>query len=195
MQTPRQMLQSSACGVDAACITDSRHGLNSRVGAAVVNPHAVGVAFALPAMGSWISYGLGTENRILPGFITICPALTHGGVNNYASAFLPAVYHGTPIGNAATSSERATIPFIAGPTPAGIQRMELDFLAEMNRERLEQTGPDAALESRIASFELAFRMQAAAPELQDIRNETPETLRLYGLGQERTRNFGRQCLM
>src|SRR5258706_5679170 len=99
------------------------------------------------------------------------------------------------MGTAGPWSEGATIPFIHGRTPAGIQRMELDFLSAMNRERLSHTGPDAALESRIASFELAFRMQTAAPELQDISSETPETLRLYGLDQDRTRNFGRQCLM
>ncbi len=181
--------------VDDLCIIHSMHGSNSRHGGALLELHTGSDTFVRPSMGSWITYGLGTENQNLPGFITICPTLTHGGVNNYASAFLPAVYHGTPIGNAATSSERATIPFIAGPTPPGIQRMELDFLAEMNRSRLSHTGPDAALESRIASFELAFRMQAAAPELQDISRETPETLRLYGLDNDRTRNFGRQCLM
>ncbi|MSU79567.1 MAG: DUF1501 domain-containing protein [Gemmataceae bacterium] len=181
--------------VDDLCFIRSMHGSNSRHGGALLEMHTGSDTFVRPSMGSWITYGLGTENQNLPGFITICPTLTHGGVNNYASAFLPAVYHGTPIGNASTSSERATIPFIQGPTPAGIQRMELDYLSEMNRDRMTHTGPDAALESRIASFELAFRMQAAAPELQDISRETPETLRLYGMDNDQTRNFGRQCLM
>ncbi len=181
--------------VDDLCFIRSMHGSNSRHGGALLEMHTGSDTFIRPSMGSWITYGLGTENQNLPGFITICPTLTHGGVNNYASAFLPAVYHGTPIGNASTSSERATIPFIQGPTPVGIQRMELDFLSAMNRDRLTHTGPDAALESRIASFELAFRMQAAAPELQDISRETPETLRLYGMDNDQTRNFGRQCLM
>jgi Protein of unknown function (DUF1501) len=181
--------------VDDLCIIRSMHGSNSRHGGALLELHTGSDTFVRPSMGSWITYGLGTENQNLPGFITICPTLTHGGVNNYASAFLPAVYQGTPIGNASIASERATIPFIHGPTPPNIQRHELDFLGEMNRERMARTGPDAALESRIASFELAFRMQTAAPELQDISGETPETLRLYGLDQERTRNFGRQCLM
>jgi hypothetical protein len=181
--------------VDDLCIIRSMHGSNSRHGGALLELHTGSDTFVRPSMGSWITYGLGTENQNLPGFITICPTLTHGGVNNYASAFLPAVYQGTPIGNASIASERATIPFIHGPTPRNIQRLELDFLADMNRECLGRTGPDAALESRIASFELAFRMQTAAPELQDISSETPETLKLYGLDQDRTRNFGRQCLM
>ena len=68
-------------------------------------------------MGSWITYGLGTENQDLPGFITICPNLSHGGVNNWSSAFLPAVYQGTPIGSAGVPSDQAKIPFIAN-TPA-----------------------------------------------------------------------------
>jgi uncharacterized protein (DUF1501 family) len=73
--------------------------------------------------------------------------------------------------------------------------MELDLVQELNYERLAETGADAALEGRIASFELAYRMQAAAPELQDISHETDDTQRLYGLDEDRTRNFGRQCLM
>lgn len=181
--------------VDDLCIVRSMHGSNSRHGGALLELHTGSDTFVRPSMGSWITYGLGTENQNLPGFITICPTLTHGGVNNWASAFLPAVYQGTPIGNASIPAERATIPFIHGPTPPALQRMELDYLGDLNRQRLEQTGPDSALESRIASFELAYRMQAAAPELQDISGETPATLRLYGLDQDKTRNFGRQCLM
>lgn len=181
--------------VDDLCMIRSMHGSNSRHGGALLELHTGSDTFVRPSMGSWITYGLGTENQNLPGFITICPTLTHGGVNNWTSAFLPAVYQGTPIGTASVPSDRATIPFIQGPTPRDIQRMELDYLGEINRDRLASTGPDSALESRIASFELAFRMQAAAPELQDISGETEETRRLYGLDHDRTKNFGRQCLM
>jgi hypothetical protein len=148
-------------------------------------------------MGSWIAYGLGSENQDLPGFITICPTLTHGGVNNWSSAFLPAPYQGTPIGTAAVPADQAMIPFIknATQTPRELKRLELDFIQRMNREYVEGAGPDHSLEGRIASFELAFRMQTAAPGLQDISDETHETLGLYGLDDPRTRNFGRQCLM
>jgi hypothetical protein len=147
-------------------------------------------------MGSWITYGLGTENRDLPGFITICPTLTHGGVNNWSSAFLPAVYQGTPLGNAGIPSDRTRIPFIEGKeTSRRLQRLELDYLQGLNRKQLIASGPDPALEGRIDSFELAFRMQRAVPELQDLSGETPATLKLYGLDQEVTRNFGRQCLL
>jgi hypothetical protein len=158
--------------------------------------HTGSDTFVRPSIGSWITYGLGTENRNLPGFLTICPTLTHGGVNNYSAAFLPAAYQGTPIGSAAVPAEQALIPFIKNTeTPHSVQRMELDLLNEINRERLAQTGPDAALEGRINSFELAFRMQSAAPELQDISGETAETLKLYGLDDAKTRNFGRECLL
>src|SRR6266404_4712929 len=102
--------------VDDLCIIRSMHGSNSRHGGALLDLHTGSDTFVRPSMGSWITYGLGTENQNLPGFITICPTLTHGGVNNYASAFLPAVYQGTPLGNAATPAERANIPFIHGTT-------------------------------------------------------------------------------
>ena len=173
------------------------HGSNSRHGGALLELHTGSDTFVRPSMGSWITYGLGTENQNLPGFITICPTLTHGGVNNYSSAFLPAAYQGTPIGNAAVPAEQATIPFIKNTeTPRDVQRLELDLLDEMNREHLAQTGPDAALEGRIDSFELAFRMQSAAPELQDISSETHRDAAGSTASTIRdTENFGRQCLM
>jgi hypothetical protein len=182
--------------VDDLCMIYSMHGSNSRHGGALLELHTGSDTFVRPSMGSWITYGLGSENQNLPGFITICPTLTHGGVNNWSSAFLPAAYQGTPLGSASVPAEQATIPFIKNPeSPRTVQRLELDLLQEMNREHLEQAGPDAALEGRINSFELAFRMQSAAPELQDISGETAETLRLYGLDEPATKNFGRQCLM
>jgi hypothetical protein len=123
--------------------------------------------------------------------------LTHGGVNAYSSAFLPAIHQGTPIGNASVPSDQALIPFIknAEDTPLDLQRMELDLLREMNERQLAAAGPDATLEGRINSFELAFRMQMAAPALQELHGETDATRKLYGLDDPVTANFGRQCLM
>jgi hypothetical protein len=185
-----------AKSVDDICFIRSMHGSNSRHGGALLELHTGSDTFVRPNMGSWIVYGLGTENQNLPGFITICPTLTHGGVNNWSCAFLPAAYQGTPLGNASVPSDQAMIPFIKNSeTPRSIQRQELDLLAEINRDHLAHAGPDAALEGRIQSFELAFRMQNAAPEFQDISGETAETLKLYGLDDPSTRNFGRQCLM
>ena len=186
-----------ATQVDKLCILNGMHGSNSRHGGALLELHTGSDTFVRPSMGSWINYGLGTENQDLPGFITICPTLTHGGVNAYSSAFLPAVYQGTPLGNASTPSDQASIPFIssADQTPRDLQRKELDFLRQFNTAHMNETGPDSNLEGRINAFELAFRMQSAAPSLQDISDESEATLQMYGVDQEPTRNFGRQCLM
>ena len=140
--------------------------------------------------------GLGSENQNLPGYITICQALSQGGVNNYASAFLPAAYQGTPLGHGAIDVKDAKIPFIGeGMARARLQRLELDMLSRMGQRQLEKVGPDSELESRIASFELAFRMQAEEPEAEDLSGESEATRRLYGLDDPETEDFGRQCLL
>ena len=183
--------------VDDLCIINSMHGSNSRHGGALLELHTGSDTFVRPSMGSWITYGLGSENSDLPGYVTMCPTLTHGGANAYSSAFLPAVYHGTPLGNASIPSEQARIPFIESSdrTPRSLQRLELEMLREMHREQQVLTGPDAVLESRINSFELAFKLQATAPALQDISDESAATQTMYGLDDPKTKNFGRQCLM
>jgi len=183
--------------VDDMCIINSMHGSNSRHGGALLELHTGSDTFVRPSMGSWITYGLGSENQDLPGYITICPTLTHGGVNAYNSAFLPAAHQGTPLGNASIPSDQAAIPFIKNSegTSRKLQQLELGLLRKMKREPQTQTGPDAALEGRIESFELAYRMQVAAPELQDIADESKATQEMYGLDNAVTKNFGRQCLM
>jgi uncharacterized protein DUF1501 len=189
--------------VDDICFIHSLHGTNAAHGGALLKLHTGSDNFVRPSMGSWISYGLGTENRNLPGFITICPTLAHGGVNNWSSAFLPAAYQGTPLGNASTPADKAHVSYIRPPNAAGkgekvardIQRLQLDGVAEMNRDYSAQTGADRALEGRIDTFELAFRMQREMPEVEDISAESPATRRLYGLDDAVTANFGRQCLL
>jgi len=182
--------------VDDICFIKSMWGSNSRHGGALLELHTGSDTFVRPSMGSWITYGLGTENQSMPGFITICPTQSHGGANNYSSGFLPAPYAGTPIGAVGVAARDAKIPFIANSeTPREVQRMELDYVQEMNRQQLAGTGPDAALEGRIESFELAFRMQSEAPGLQDISRESPATLKLYGIDNRVSEDFGRQCLM
>ncbi|MCA9007013.1 MAG: DUF1501 domain-containing protein, partial [Planctomycetaceae bacterium] len=147
-------------------------------------------------MGSWVTYGLGTENQNLPGFITICPTLAHGGVKNWSSAFLPATYQGTPLGNAAVAAKQAQIEYIKNDfLSRKVQRKQVDFLNDLNRMHQEETGPNQILNDRIGSFELAFRMQEEVPEIQDISGETEATMKMYGLDEEKTADFGRQCLM
>ncbi len=182
--------------VDDLCILRSLHGSNPAHGGALLKMHTGSDTQVRPSMGSWVTYGLGTENENLPGFITICPTLAHGGVNNWGAAFLPAYCQGTPIGNASIPSDKALVRHIrndlVGPE---VQRKQLDFLARVNREQLELTGPDLALEGRINSFELAYRMQSTMPEAQDVNSESEATRQLYGMDQPVTANFGRQCLM
>lgn len=181
--------------VDDLCFIKSMHGSNSRHGGALLELHTGSDTFVRPSMGSWITYGLGTENRDLPGYITICPTLTHGGVNNYSSAFLPALYQATPLGNAATPASQVQVPFVHGGVTRAQQRRELDLLAALEQERAASAGADALTEGRIQSFEMAFRMQAAAPMVQDISQESDKTLAMYGIDQKPTDHFGRQCLM
>lgn len=181
--------------IDDLCILRSCHGTNPAHGGALLKLHTGSDNFVRPSMGAWVNYGLGSENQNLPGFITICPTLAHGGVNNWGAAFLPAWTQGTPIGNAAVPSDKALVRHINPRLAPSEQRQQLDLLAAMNRDHLAQTGPNAALEGRLNSFELAFRMQMAMPEAQDISRESDATKKLYGLGDPVTENFGRQCLM
>jgi hypothetical protein len=180
---------------DDLCFIKSVHGTNEAHGGALLKLHTGSDTFVRPSMGSWISYGLGTENQNLPSFITINPTRGHGGVANWASAFLPATHQGTPIGGSKAKDDHATIAYLGDGSSKLRQRAQLDLLAEMNRDHLALTGPDAELEARIQSFELAFKMQTEAPEVFDLSGESEATRRLYGLDDPLTEGFGRQCLL
>jgi hypothetical protein len=181
---------------DDLCIINSLHGTNPAHGGALLKLHTGSDNFVRPSMGSWITYGLGTENQNLPGFITICPTLAHGGVLNWSSAFLPAVYQGTPLGHAGIPVKEARVRYIKNPKfSPGLQQAQLDMLDGLNRDHLATAGPDQALEGRLESFELAFRMQTEMPEIEDLSGESPATLRHYGLDDPVTAAFGRQCLL
>jgi len=153
--------------------------------------------FVRPSIGSWVSYGLGTDNQNLPAFVTICPTLAHGGINNWGSAFLPAVFQGMPLGNASIPSDQAHVKYIANRSlPRDVQKLQLEQLGEMNRKHVSSTGfPDPSLEARINSFELAFRMQSTMPEVEDLSSESAATQELYGMNDPINANFGRMCLM
>ena len=181
--------------VDDICFIHGAHGTNPAHGGALLKLHTGADNFVRPSMGAWVGYGLGTENENLPSYVTICPTLAHGGLNNWGSAFLPAHFGGTPIGNASLKAKDAKVHHIRNPkwTP-GQQRAQLDFLKQLNEDHLSAT-PDPVLESRINSYELAFRMQTSMPEIQDTRGETEATRKLYGLDNPVTEDFGRQCLM
>ena len=182
--------------VDDLCIINSLHGTNPAHGGACLKLHTGSDAFVRPSMGSWVTYGLGTENENLPGFITICPTLAHGGTENWGSAFLPAAHSGTPLGNASQSSEQARVKYIHNARlNRESQRLQLDLTQSLNSKFLDTTGPDAALEARIKSFELAFRMQTDMPAALELSQESRATHELYGTDDPVTADFARQCLM
>jgi len=182
--------------IDDMCILNSVHGTNAAHGGASLKLHTGSDNFVRPSMGSWVTYGLGTENQNLPSFVTICPTLAHGGLKNWSSAFLPADYQGTPLGVASQPSTNAKVKYTQNQRVSRRQqRIQLDLLRQMNQQHMDELGPNQELEGRINSFELAFRMQNQVPEVLDIADETEETQRLYGLDGEMTKDFGRQCLL
>lgn len=182
--------------IDDLCIVRSLHGTNPAHGGAALKLHTGSDQFVRPSMGSWVTYGLGTENENLPAFLTICPTLAHGGVNNWGTAFLPAHCQGTPIGNASTAAKQARIRHVANDRiDPQLQQKQLELIQSMNQQHLRSGGPHPDLEGRLHSFELAFRMQSSMPELQDISKETEQTMQLYGIDDPMTEDFGRQCLM
>ncbi|MBT7853083.1 MAG: DUF1501 domain-containing protein [Opitutae bacterium] len=183
--------------VDDLCFLHSVHGTNSAHGGALLKLHTGSDNFVRPSMGSWISYGLGTENENLPSFITICPTLAHGGVQNWSAGFLPAHHQGSPIGNASITASKARVRHIQNNRwTSGQQIKQLNLIHKLNQEHrqdLNEHNPE--LEDRIRSFELAFRMQTTMPEAQDISGESKATRKLYGLENSVTEDFGHQCLM
>ncbi len=185
--------------VDDLCVVRSMVGEGVDHGAALLQTFTGTSTFTRPSMGSWVLYGLGSENQDLPGFITIKPALSHGGAKNWGSAFLPGSFQGTAIGNAGmkvSDIQDEPIEYLLNKkfTPEE-QRYELDMLQNINRKHAEMRKNDPQLEARIQAFELAFRMQAEAPGIFKVEKESEATKKLYGLDEEVTRDFGWQCLL
>ncbi len=145
-----------------------------------------------PSLGSWIVYGLGSESENLPAYVVMLDGGIKSGSPAYGSGFLPAMYQGTVL-----RSEGPPILNIRRSEPADPQRQRLlmDKLEWFNRQHLARRGEDTDLEARMTAYELAFRMQASAPEVADISSETGATKALYGLDSAVTRPFGKQCLL
>ncbi len=146
-----------------------------------------------PAVGAWVTYGLGSPNQDLPGFIVL-PDVSYpqGGAANWSSGYLPARYQGTPLRPKGS-------PILDLRPPQGItpehQRQNLDLLAMLNRTHGEEHPEHSVLAARMESYELAFRMQMQVPGILATESETPQTLALYGIGREPTDAFGRKCLL
>jgi len=148
-------------------------------------------AFSRPSLGSWLLYGLGTQNRSLPGYVVISPSQPAQGAPLWSNSFLPAAYQGTLVSNLARPVEN--LP--GAGEDLGSQRRQLDALRKLNELHQKGREADTLLAARIASFELAFRMQKEAPEAFGIDHETKIVQDMYGIGEPTTDIFGKQCLM
>ncbi len=167
-------------------------GLNHANGVGQMNTGSI--LGGRPSIGAWVNYGLGTANQNLPAFTILCDNSGNvvGGPRNWGAGFMPAVYQGVRLGS-------ATEPFPNLNPPRGIsedeQRAKIDLLGKLNRQYSQGRPEYSELDARIRSYELAFRMQAEAPEAVDLSKETEATKQLYGLDQKETMVFGRNCLL
>ncbi len=149
-----------------------------------------------PCTGSWVTYGLGSESQNLPSFVvmydTLGRGLPKGYSQNWGAGFLPSIYQGT-----ALKPQGAPIDNLYRPTDLtdSQQRHQLDLLSRLNRRQLQARAGDTELAARIETFELAYRMQVAAPEALDLERETQATQRLYGVDNQRCTHFAKQCLI
>ncbi len=152
------------------------------------------IRMGFPSVGSWVTYGLGSENQSLPAFVVIYDMHggPFGGPANWSAGFMPAAYQGTVFRSAGD-------PIIDLKPPADVspdqQRSRLDLLAKLNEHDMEKYPGSSELAARISSYELAYRMQGCAPEAVDVSLESEATQKLYGLDEKRTAPFGKQCLM
>ncbi|MCA9115673.1 MAG: DUF1501 domain-containing protein [Planctomycetaceae bacterium] len=177
--------------IDEVCILNSVEGDHTGHDKATMGMHTGSFNFARPGIGSWVSYGLGTENRNLPSFMVLAPAAPYAGAQVWGSDFLPGCHQGTHV-----LPGPNPLPNVKSLSPGeNLQRLELALRDRFNSMHLAQRPGDAALEARIRSFETAFGMQREAPEAFDIGQETEATLQSYGLKPGDNKGFGWQCLV
>jgi hypothetical protein len=171
---------------------------------AFLNLHTGNVRLTRPSLGAWTTYGLGTVNENLPGFVTITPPSDVGGAQNYGSAFLPAIYQGTRIGTYNRPIAHAEVKNLARKLGPNVQRDVLELAQNLNHQTLEHDQYNAEVEGVIQSYELAYKMQAEMPEVMDLSKESQATMELYGIGDAARRvggidastdDFGRKCLL
>ncbi|HZV03833.1 MAG TPA: DUF1501 domain-containing protein [Gemmataceae bacterium] len=186
-----ELLPNLAKHADKLCWLRGLHTDTPAHPQAVVQLHtgSANAALTRPSMGSWLLYGLGTENQDLPGFVTINPPPNFGGAVNYGSAFLPAHFQGTRI------NDQGYLPNLKPQSALNLQRKQLDLLESMNRDLAANPGAPDAVEGVIASYELAFKMQGKIPELLDLSSEPRKVLDLYGVKPGPAGSFARQCLL
>lgn len=189
-----ELIPEIASCADDICLLNSLHCESNNHAPALFHMNTGFILAGRPSMGSWVSYGLGSENSSLPAFVVMWDHRGGpiGGAQNWTSGFLPAAYQGTPLRSVGQ-------PIIdLKPTTAqlpGQQEMRLRMLQRLNERFSERNPMEAELAARIESYELAYRMQFAAPDVVDLSKETLETKTLYGMDQPISSYFGKQCLL
>jgi hypothetical protein len=177
--------------VDDLCVIRSMVADNINHNGACLQMNTGEQAFSRPSLGSWLLYGLGSENRDLPGFVVLSPSQPAQGAPLWSSSFLPAAFQGTLVSDLKNPVANLPSP---GTDVAG-QRRQLDALKQLNELHRAGREDDSRLSARIAAFELAFRMQRQAPDAFSVAGESDATKKLYGLGEKETEIFGTQCLL
>jgi hypothetical protein len=196
-----QLLPQIGAVSEELCLLNGMHTDQPVHPSAMTQLHTGTSRFVRPSLGSWTLYGLGLENDSLPGFVVINPS--PGAAQNYGSAFLPAMNQATSLGkanrlggNRLGRSSGGTMADIRNPNlTERQQKQQLHLLQQLNREKLKKQPEDPGVEAVIQSYELAFRMQSALPQVMDISSESQKTLNLYGIGNGPSDNFGKQCLI
>ena len=181
--------------VDDLAFIHSMHTEGVAHGPSTLFLHTGATNLVRPSMGSWISYGLGTENENLPAFVTISPSAGKGGPRNYGDAFLPSIHQGTAVGRAGSASAVKIRNVDNAMLSDSQRRQRFDFLQGLNAEQAGRAPEDDRLDATIKTYELAWRMQMEAPELTDLSRESEATKKIYGIGEKKTDDFGKQCLL
>jgi len=185
-----ELLPNLARCIDDVCVIRSTHTDNPNHGPALFLMNNGSITPTRPSMGAWLSYGLGTENENLPGFVVLCPGKPVRGAELWASSFLPGKHQGTYV-NQTDLDPAKMLPFLRNRTLSPEeQRRQLDLMRRLDEEHLSERGGDAALEARIKAMETAFRMQTAASDAFDIRREPQKVRDEYGSG-----HFANACLL
>ena len=179
--------------VDDLCFLHGMHTEGVAHGPATLFLHCGASNFIRPSFGSWVFYGLGSENANLPGFVTIAPSVGNGGPRNYGAAFLPPQFQGTKIGS--PESKQLEIDSLTRELPMAEQRTQVELLQRMNAQQLRRRGGTKELNAAIHSMELAWRMQQVGPEVLDLSRESPATLHRYGIDDPTTKSYGEKCLL
>ena len=185
-----ELFAKTAAHIDDICVIRSMHAYTPNHEQSMRLMNCGDERLSRPSMGAWVTYGLGSENENLPGFLVLCPGLPVADVSNWRAAFLPGAYQGTHLDTRNTQVEKL-VENIRNPSVSrSDQRRQIDLLATLNRRHQEARAEDAALEARIQSFELAYRMQAEAGDAFDLSREPAYIRRAYGEGVH-----GRQLLI